>query len=245
MPQLGALDLRGLERDPVVVKEIGREPWTVEGAEALSFVYEIDGSSALDLIPRALHPAIPPYASLLLRRHPTSPAGAFALAEARIMTRAGIHFGGYVLGAFADTGDAVRLLRERYGCPARLAEIRVLRRHYGIEGTVSVDGRPVFVGRLEEPEGISGNDVLCTPSFYLARVDGRLRLVQFEPEYSFTHAERGRGRVLLFDAAAFGEPRLQLTNPLPATFTRADLRIREVRYLMDPSRPAIEGTEAL
>jgi hypothetical protein len=46
-----------------------------------------------------------------------------------------------------------------------------------------------------------------------------------------------------FDAAAFGDARIELTNPLPATWTRGPFEMRPVRWVMDPDRPAVVGAK--
>ena len=246
MPQFGTQDVQSLGREIPRTGDLGRESWEAEGTTLLNVVYEIEASTILELIPPALHPAIPPYLTITVRKLPTSPVGPFALAEARIMTRAGVHYGGYLTGGVTDSERAADFLRDRYGWALQVAEVRLERRHYGMIASVGRDGRTLLDVALERPEPISGSDIMCTAGFNLARLpDDRLRLVQVEPEYSFEEAFRGRPRVRIFDGAAFGEPRLRLTNPLPATFARCTFSLREVRYLMDPEKPPLQGTERL
>ena len=47
------------------------------------------------------------------------------------------------------------------------------------------------------------------------------------------------------DAAAFGDARVELRQPLPATITQTKITYTGVRYLIDPERPAITGTETV
>jgi hypothetical protein len=95
---------------------------------------------------------------------------------------------------------------------------------------------------LEHAEPIGPGDFMYAVSFHLALVDSDLRLVQAEPVYTPTAAERGTPRVRTFDPAAFGEPRLKLTAPLPGTFMTGTVELRRVRWLIDPKRPAIQGS---
>jgi hypothetical protein len=178
----------------------------------------------------------------MLREHAESPVGPFTLAELRVITRSGIHPGGFVFGAFASTPEAVGFLRESYGAPVRLGSVRIDRRHDAIVGLVRVDGRTVLDVALERAEPISPADVLYHVSFHLALVDGAPRLIQAEPRYTPSSAERGAPRVRVFDAEAFGEPRAKLTNPLPATFMTGKVELRRVRWLIDPLRPAVVGS---
>jgi hypothetical protein len=178
----------------------------------------------------------------MLRDHATSPVGPFALAELRVITRSGIHPGGYTFGAFATTDEAVAFLRESYGWPVRRGEVRIDRRHDAIVGTVRADGRTVLEAALERAEPIAPTDILYHVSFHLARVGNDVRLVQAEPRYTPASAERGTPRVRTFDAEAFGEPRAKLVNPLPATAMTGKVELRRVRWLIDPLRPAVVGS---
>ena len=246
MPLFGVQDVQKLEREIPVTGELGHEAWEAEGASVLNVVYEIGAGSILELIPPALHPAIPPYVTITARKIPTSPVGPFTMAETRIMSRAGVHYGGYLTGGFVDSDDAAELLREHYGYSLRVASIALERAHYGMNASVTLDGRTVLDVSLEHPEPISGKDIMYTAGFNLARLpDDRVRLVQVEPEYTFDEAYRGPPRLRTFDAQAFGDGRVEITNPLPATYSRCTFKMCEVRYLMDPEKNPLEGTERL
>ena len=241
MPQYGTLDVDALADRLPEAGPLADEAWTSEEIEVLNFCYEFDDARHLELIPPALHPSIPVYGNIMLRRHAESPVGPFGLAELRVIARAGVHQGGFTRGAFASTPEAVEFLRERYGWPVRQGVVRLERRHYAVLGRVEVDGRTVLDAALERAELISGGDVVYPVSIHLARVDGEPQLVQVEPRYTPERAERGRPRVSVFDAEAFGEARVKLTNPLPATWMQGALELGRVRWLMDPKRPAVAG----
>jgi len=56
--------------------------------------------------------------------------------------------------------------------------------------------------------------------------DEKLVLVQVDPEFTFSKAERGKPRVVLMDNNAFGAGAyLRLDNPISATFTTADVTL--------------------
>lgn len=244
MPQYGTLDPAS-RSDLPVAGQLARDAWTTEGSEVLYLAYELDDTHDLALIPPALHPAIPLYGTLMLRTHPESPVGSFALAELRVMTRAGIHYGGFTVGVIASSRDAVDFLRDGYGYPAKLGEVEIDRRHYATLGRVRCDGQPVLDIALEHAEPIAPTDVLYTNSFNLALVAGEPTIVQAEPTYTPERAERGRPRVELFDAGAFGDERIKLTTPLPATYVSGSIEMRPVRWLMDPKVPAVMGARKL
>lgn len=242
MPQFGKLDVDRLRGRLPVASALAKDAWETD-ARVLCFNYEIDDAQHLELIPPALHPSIPVYANLLLREHATSPVGAFALAELRVIARAGVHPGGFTLGAFATTEAAVAFLRERYGWPVRLGEVRIDRLHHAIVGRVRADGRTALEAELEHAEPISPSDALYPVSFHLADVGGEVRIVQVEPRHAPASAERGIPRVRVFDAEAFGDARIKLASPLPATFATGKVEFRAVRWLMDPKLPAVAGAK--
>jgi len=241
MPQFGKLDVASLRERVPVVRELATEAWESD-TRVLNFSYELDDSHHLDLLPPALHPSIPLWGNLMFREHATSPVGPFVLAELRAIGRAGIHPGGYTFGAFATTDAAVAFLRDHYGWPVRRGDVRIDRRHDAIVGSVRVDGRTVAEAALERAEPIAPSDVLYHVSFHLARVGEDVRLVQVEPRYTPASAERGTPRVRAFEPDAFGEPRVKLVNPLPATAMSGQVELRRVRWLIDPLRPAVIGS---
>ncbi len=242
MPQFGKLDVDNLRGRLPVVSALAKGAWETD-ARVLSFNYEIDDTHHLELIPPALHPSIPVYANLMLREHATSPVGPFALAELRVIARAGVHPGGFTLGAFATTEAAVAFLRESYGWPVRLGLVRIDRLHHAIIGRVRADSRSVLEAELEHAEPIGSSDALYPPSFHLAEVGGKTGIVQVEPRHTVASAERGKPRVRVFDAEAFGDARIKLASPLPATFATGKVELRRVRWLMDPKLPAVAGAK--
>ena len=85
--------------------DLDTEAWSLPGAEILQLAFEVPRATET-LLPRAMHPAIPPYATIWVTRYTESPVGPFTLAQLRLMGRAGAHPRGFVLGAVASTEDA-------------------------------------------------------------------------------------------------------------------------------------------
>ena len=241
MPQYGTLDVD--KPDLPIVEKLADDAWECEETEALNLLFEIDDTHDLAMIPPALHPAIPPYCNLMVRRHRHSPVGPFTLAELRVMARAGVHHSAYTTGAFASTPEAVDFLRATYGWPVEQADVKLRKRHYQVVGTVIRDGVTLFEGSLDNGEPISGKDILYPASVHLARIEGEAKLVQAEAAYAPTDADRGRPRVEIFDSAAFGDARVKLGNPLPATYSKGRFEMQRVRWVMDPNQPAVTGAE--
>jgi hypothetical protein len=74
--------------------------------------------------------------------------------------------------------------------------------------------------------------------------DGQLVLVQVDPEFVFSRAERGRPILRTLDSAACGDPggRLKVRNPISISYAVADITLPRIRFICDPERPAFQGT---
>jgi len=247
MPLYGKLDTADhAAHAPRIDSLVGTaDEFAIEKCQILTFTFEIDIEKGFAATPKALHPSIPSYCQIAFRSHPSGPFGPFTIAELRINARASTHYLGYCIGAFTDNAKARQFFAERYGANVREADVRLARMYHGIEGRVTLDGESIFAGLLEKPHYISGSDVLYTPNLNLANVAGMLKLVHQEMEYTLGKAERGKSVLSAFDAAAFGDARVILREPLPATVTEATIRYTGVRYLLDPDKPALTGTETI
>src|SRR5258705_8024646 len=128
MPTFGTLELATVVDRLATVRDLDTEAWSLPGAEILQLAFELPRATEA-LLPRAMHPAIPPYATIWVTRYPESPVGPFTLAQLRLMGRAGAHPRGLVLGGVASTAEAATALRERWGLPAVPGPVTVPRRH--------------------------------------------------------------------------------------------------------------------
>lgn len=242
MPIFGTLAPDTRAESAPVSGALAEDAWESEKAAALTVSYEVDDSERLALLPPALHPSIPLYAHVTVRSHESSPVGAFSLAELRLMSRAGSHYGGYTVGAIADTPEATDFLRARYGYAVRLGRVELTQRYHGAHASAHLEGRCVLDMAITDPQPITPGDLLVTASFHLARVGDALRLIQSEPSYSIEMIQRGRPALTLIDTEAFGDGRVKLVHPIVATYLEGSFKLERVRYLIDPSRPATEGT---
>ena len=248
MPIFGELALGSIEARLPVMPNLDTEAWELPRVEILQIAYEV-GDESRALLPRSMHPAVPPYATFILARYPESPVGPFALAQVRLLGRAGAHPRGVVLGAVATTPEAVAALRDRWGFPVSLGGVSV-RRHYDqVIGSVTRDGVTILELALVDPEPISGGDVQYIAAVNLARVmeDGGPTpyLVQVDPHYTFHKAERGRPRVSRFEAKAWNAELLTLTHPISASLTTCDTDLPRIRFIMDPEIPVLKGTRRI
>ncbi|MGH7822091.1 MAG: hypothetical protein ACREQ9_20195, partial [Candidatus Binatia bacterium] len=133
--------------------------------------------------------------------------------------------------------------RWAYGC--RAAEVR-LRRHYDeIVGSVELGGRTILDVRLRDPDILSVSDVQYTANVNPVNLAAGLRLVQVDPEFRISRAERGRGEVVAFESSAWSEEPIRPTFAVSACFTVADVVLPRVRFLCRPDVLAFEGTEQI
>ena len=248
MPTFGLLDVGTVTPRLPTMPNLDTEPWTLPGAEILHLAFEVPLATDA-LLPRAMHPAIPRYATIVVTRYSQSPVGPFVLAQLRLMGRAGAHPRGFVLGAVASTPEAATALRERWGYPVVPGGVTLKRRHDRIMATVMRDGVLVLDCALINPESISGGDVQYMHSVMLAQapLEGQTspRLIQVDSRYTFHKAERGRPDVGRLETAAWNARGLRAVNPIAATITSVDTDLPRIRFVMDPEVPVIRGTKRI
>src|SRR5207248_7972144 len=122
------------------------------------------------LLPKALHPTIPPVVMISVARYPDSPAGAFVLAQVRIGCRAGVRPRGFLLQAYSDSAAACDALASQWGHRCAAADIRLQQYHDRIEASVSRNGTAILRAALIDPEPVSGGDIQYVANMNLARL---------------------------------------------------------------------------
>ena len=248
MPTFGALVAEQVAARLPTLLNLDTEAWSLPGAEILQLAFEVPRDTQA-LLPRAMHPAIPPYATILVTRYPESPAGPFVLAQLRLMGRAGAHPRGLVLGAVATTADAARELASRWGMPAVAGAVTLRRHHDRVMATVTRDGALILDCALVDPMPISGGDVQYIHSVTLAQapLDGAVapRIIQLDPRYTFHKAERGRPEIRVLVAEAWNAGPLRPQNPIASTVCTCDTDLPRIRFVMDPEIPVVRGTRKI
>jgi hypothetical protein len=245
MPRFGTLDLSGWNKSAPNLNGYKTEPLVLKGAQILSINIEIDDDPADALLPRTMHPSIPEYAIFNVTNYPESPFGPFAIAEVRVSGRTGVRPRGFVLRSFCNNEDACRELASRWGYPTAHADVKLDIRHDRVVGRVVAGGRPVLECEMVDRDFISGGDIQYIASMHMARnkEDGKLVLIQVDPDFTFSKAERGKPRIVLLDTDAFNAgTNLRLGNPIAATFTTAEVTLPKIRYICNPELPAMQGT---
>lgn len=246
MPLSGKQDVQAAAQRAPLLSSFETEAWELPGAEILHLSFEIVEEPAEWLIPPALHPSIPPYATLSIARYPQSPVGPFALAQVRVVARAGARPRGYLLGAYTDSEQAAPELRARWGFTIDVGTIILDPRHDRVIGRVQRGEQTILDMALQAPEQISGADVIYADSLHLIRraENGGEKpiLIQVDPEYVFHNAQRGRARLFSLQADAWGgNNRLRCTHPITATFVRCDTDLPRLRFALDPTVPDARG----
>jgi hypothetical protein len=249
MPLYGTLDLTRSPAHLPTLANLDTEAWTLPKAEMLQLLVEVPRTSTEGLLPRAMHPALPSYVIFAVTRYPESPVGPFNLAVLRLGSRAGAHPRGFLLGAVASSDKAAKELRARWGFPVETGEVKFLRRHDRVMGTVKKDGKTILDGALVNPQPVAGSDVQYINWVTAAKapLDGQTQpiLIQVDPKYTFYKADRGTPQVGTFDAAAWNAPGLRLADPIIGTCCTVDTDLPRIRFVMDPLKPVFQGTRRI
>jgi hypothetical protein len=246
MPLVGTLDVARALASAPTMDSLTPPAWPLPGVQVLQVSFEVDEGPALAATPPALHPSIPPYATFSVLRYPDSPAGPFHLAMVRLVVRAGIRPRGLLVGAATDNPDAADALARGWGYRIRTAEVSLTRRHDQVRGTVVVDGRTALDACLLDPEPVAGGDLELFDNLHLANVaGGEPLLVQVDPTYAYRTADRGAPELATYDPEALGTAGVVPVYPVVAVTCEADVELGPPRFVMDPARPAVEGTRRL
>jgi hypothetical protein len=248
MPRTGTLDTAAALRDAPHVLSTSGPSWDISDATLVQVNWEVDDDAALDLTPPACHPSIPPFASFFAGRYPDTPVGTFNLAQARLVVRAGIRPRAFCLGAVCDNAEAVEALRTHWGYPVVHGEVEVSVRHDRTRVTAAVGGREVLEIVLPAPETIGGNDLMTFDNLHLVRLGEPAEgaVLQVDPEYAVHKANRAVPRLAVPDPEALGmRNRLKLGDAIVGFSMQADTDLVPVRFLMDPVKPATQGTRRI
>jgi len=249
MPQVGlcSSDTLTVGRPVVSRSDLAGHGLTLPGAELLQVATEIDDAAVLGMLPPALHPTIPPMATIVFWRCPTSDFGPFTLAQVRISCRAGFRSRGLLAAAYCDNLAAAEFLSTHWAFDCRHADVVLRRQYHRVEGTVTARGQIVLRVALLDPQVIAPGDVEYSSNLNPARLvaDGleQPRLVQAEPEYLVQRADRGLPEIDIFDLALTSAQGIEPTNGASALYSRGELRLPPVRFLVHPELSLTEGVE--
>jgi hypothetical protein len=222
------------------------EAWSLKGVQILNLHYEINNDTIDDLLPATMRPSIPAWAVFHVSRYPDSPVGPFTIAEVRVGCRAGVRPRGFVLRSYVDNPEAARELAQRWGFPAVTGQVyfRVLHDRVVARVTTSA-GKSALEMEMIDREPLNGSDIQYNSSMHLARNrdDGKLVVVQVDPEWVFQKAERGHPHIISVDSQSWAaDDMLKAEYPISATYCICDVTLGKIRYVCDPNKDAFQGT---
>jgi len=241
----GTADLETLARSAPRITEFLPEAVALTGVECFQLTAEMRNAAREAVLPPALHPTIPAAISLQAWNIGASPWGAFAMAICRVSCRSGVRARGFTTRAVATTAAATRALRDHFGYPCSLGDVRLARHYDGVDVTVSADERPILAVAAIDPEPLGLDDVQYTGSLNLAYTPAGLRLVQVEADHHAHRVERLRARIVTFDGAGWGNALLAPYRLVASSIALEDVQLTPVRFQCKPDELAFTGTEAI
>ncbi|HWW53502.1 MAG TPA: hypothetical protein VNY84_07030 [Acidimicrobiales bacterium] len=241
----GTADVGHLTDRAATLVSFDRPSLTLPGAEVLQAGFEMRYASRQALLPPALHPTTPPVLVVLAWRCPSSPWGAFQLAQVRVACRSGVRPRGLVAGCIVDNADAAQALAADYGIASMVGNVELKRYYDRVDLSAGVDGALAIEMIGADPDPLGLGDVQYTVTMTLAHTPLGVRLVQLEPDYAPTRVERLQPRLRTFDGAVWGEPLLTPFHGISASVALASITIPTLRYVCRPDVLAFEGTESV
>lgn len=241
----GSTPLETLVPDAPEIRAFDIEPVALPDVEILQWSFEVAAGEVTELYPPALHPTLPPMAMIVAWSVPDSPWGAFDLAQVRLSCRSGARPRGFLVGAVIDNAAAAGALAEHWGLRARVGRVAVERYYDAARVEVAIGGETALAVRGDDPDLLRPNDIQFFAAMHAARTPAGLRLVQFDPAWEVTRAERYTPVLEAFDADAWGQPGLEPNYPVVAFGASANGTLPRLRFATRPDVNAFEGAETL
>jgi hypothetical protein len=241
----GTADLDLLAAVAPEMPSIEEGPVRLPGCEILQATFEMAFASRESTLPSGLHPTTPPLMLVLAWACPDSPWGPFTMAQVRVSCRSGVRPRGFVAGCLVDAAAAAHELSTRWGLPARVGQVSLTRFYDSVLLNVAVDGVAALGLTGIDPDPLGPGDVQYTVTTTLAHTPRGLRLVQMEPEYEVTRAERIHPRLDCFDPPSWSALDLTPRRAVVASIAVGDIDIPRLRFLSRPDVSAFEGTESI
>lgn len=224
------------------------EALSVSGATVMQLTLETPFDVAHSLLPQALHPVNPAVLVVTAFAAPDSQWGEFNLVEVALQCRAGARARRFLLSTAVSKQEVADVLRSRWGVAAKVAEIEFEERYEGVAATVVSDGGVVLRARMVDKDPVAPSAVAFFAGLAPARIDGTDQLVQIERDFELYRGDRGRPRVEVLDSAWWTDGQtaeLLAAHPVSGATLRADVKLKPVRFLIDPTEPGSLSTSRL
>ena len=241
----GTAKPEGLAASRPKMASLDTGPLSLPGATVLQAMFEMPQSAREAVVPPGLHPTNPAALVFVAWQCPESPWGPFSMVQARAQARSGTRPRGFVTGAWCSDAGAAEGLAQRFGFPTQTGDVRLVRGYDRVDLQVAAAGATVLDLVGADPDPLDPADVQYSVTMNLAQTPRGLRLVQVEPDYALSRAERIRPRIDCFDAASWGDDRLDPYFPVSASIAQADITLPALRFLCRPDVLAFEGTETV
>lgn len=228
-----------------VMPDLDTEPSVLEDVLVLKVLHEISADGITDVLPPGLHPTIPPLVTWMVWQVGASEWGPFTFAQLRVECRSGARPRAMLVSGVVDSSSVAAALASRWGYRVVVGEISVVRMYDRASLRVSLDRSVALDVEVVDPIPLRPGDLQWISSMHPAQTPRGFRLVQVDPSYDVTRAERARPTLKAFDAAAWGEPAIVPTYPVAATISSATITLPELRFLCAPDQLAFMGTEVI
>jgi acetoacetate decarboxylase len=215
-------------------------PWLLPGSRVVKVMFETDANQLLDWLPPKLTRSSPPYGVITISHHPESPVGPFNLATQHLGCRAGFFIRAFTVQAVTDSVTALSGLREIWGYPCRLGEVRLDVGEVAVTASVSVGG-PLLDIELTgltsvEPDAARLDPVInvrAVPSVEEGKRHDLVQMLQIDPDYTMREVSRGTARVeYAGDAGTNDWAALPCRNVISAISCTVDTEMPLARFVM-------------
>ena len=239
MPDQGRLtEQRVPHTSPVIDPLYPPPPWKLPGARVLKVIYETDVKPLLTWLPAKLTRSSPPYVVVTVANYPESPIGEFSLAAQYLGCRAGFFIRALTLQAIADNTTAMSALREVWGYPCRLGEVRLRAVDGAVDGSVGEGGVELVRIQMSAAEAIDGGlvrfdpvlNLRVLPSLEEGKKHDLMQLVQIDPDFAVRKALRGTGALGFGDETSWAA--LPVRNVVSAVYCEMDTELPLARFVM-------------
>jgi hypothetical protein len=242
---IGTANVAELAKSAPTIDRFLEAPVALSGAAWFQMTAEMRNAAREAVLPPSLHPTVPAVLSLQAASVRDSPWGPYAMAFVRIGCRSGVRARGFSTGMIVSTERACAGLRDTFGFPARIGDVRVRHGYSGVEVVVIASGKRVLDVSALDAEPMSAEDVQYTGTLNLAHTPRGVRLVQVEIEHTSRQVERLKPKLDAFDGAAWGNALLDPYFPVSASLALGDVVIPPVRFVCRPDELAFTGTEVV